>query len=32
VWPEETFIDFDNGLNTAINKVREALGDSAENP
>src|SRR5215467_5625936 len=32
IWPEDTFIDFDNSLNTAINKLREALGDSADNP
>jgi len=32
VWPEDTFVDFDNGLNTAVNKIREALGDSAESP
>jgi len=32
VWPSGTFVDFDNGLNTAVNKVREALGDSAEAP
>ncbi len=32
VWPSDTFVDFDNGLNTAINKIREALGDSAEAP
>ena len=32
IWPEDTFVDFDNSLNTAINKLREALGDSAENP
>ncbi|HET6178660.1 MAG TPA: winged helix-turn-helix domain-containing protein [Candidatus Sulfotelmatobacter sp.] len=32
LWPVDTFVDFDNGLNTAINKIREALGDSAENP
>ena len=31
-WPEDTFVDFDNSLNTAINKLREALGDSADNP
>ena len=31
-WPSDTFVDFDNSLNTAINKLREALGDSAENP
>lgn len=32
IWPQDTFVDFDNGLNTAINKLREALGDSADNP
>jgi eukaryotic-like serine/threonine-protein kinase len=32
IWPEETFVDFDNSLNTAINKLRDALGDSADNP
>ncbi len=32
LWAADTFVDFDNGLNTAINKIREALGDSAENP
>lgn len=32
LWPDETFGDFDQGLNTAINKVREALGDSAASP
>src|SRR5437660_2021219 len=31
-WPDDTFVDFDNGLNTSINKLREALGDSAESP
>src|SRR5260370_6636062 len=31
-WPGDTFVDFDNSLNTAINKLREALGDSADNP
>src|SRR5438552_7201946 len=31
-WPADTFVDFDNGLNTAINKLREALGDSADSP
>src|SRR5260370_24482461 len=30
-WPPDTFVDFDNSLNTAINKLREALGDSADN-
>lgn len=32
IWAADTFVDFDNSLNTAINKVREALGDSADNP
>jgi DNA-binding winged helix-turn-helix (wHTH) protein/tetratricopeptide (TPR) repeat protein len=31
-WPPDTFVDFDNSLNTAINKLREALGDFADNP
>jgi TolB-like protein/DNA-binding winged helix-turn-helix (wHTH) protein/Tfp pilus assembly protein PilF len=31
LWPR-TIVDFDHGLNKAINKIREALGDSAENP
>ena len=32
LWPVDTIVDFDHGLNKAINKVRNALGDSAENP
>ncbi len=32
LWPADPFVDFDHSLNTAINKIREALGDSAENP
>jgi eukaryotic-like serine/threonine-protein kinase len=32
IWPQDTFVDFDNSLNTAINKLREGLGDSADNP
>src|SRR6266404_8238831 len=32
IWPDDTFVDFDNSLNTSINKVREALADSADNP
>ncbi|MDT7812229.1 MAG: hypothetical protein QOJ42_2145, partial [Acidobacteriaceae bacterium] len=32
VWTDSTFVDFDDGLNTAINKLRRALGDAAENP
>ena len=31
LWPD-TFVDVDHNLNTAINKIREMLGDSAENP
>jgi hypothetical protein len=32
LWPEGTFVEFEHSLNTAIKKVRQALGDSAENP
>src|SRR5580658_6696760 len=32
LWPEDTFVDFDHGLNKAVNKIRDALGDSAESP
>ena len=32
LWPADTFVDFDLGLNTAISRLRAALGDSAENP
>ena len=32
MWPSDTFVDFDHGLNTALSKIREALGDSASNP
>jgi len=32
LWPADTFVDFDHGLNTVINKLREALSDSATNP
>ena len=32
LWPSNTFVDFDHGLNKAINKLRESLGDSAESP
>ena len=32
LWPEDTFVDFDHGLGTAVNKLREVLGDSAANP
>jgi TolB-like protein/DNA-binding winged helix-turn-helix (wHTH) protein/Flp pilus assembly protein TadD len=32
LWPSDTFVDFDRGLNKAVNRLREALGDSAEHP
>lgn len=32
LWPSDTFVDFESGLNTAANRLRIALGDSAENP
>ena len=32
VWAADTFVDFERALNKAINRIREALGDSAENP
>ena len=32
IWSRDTFVDFDHGLNTAINQLRSALGDSATNP
>src|SRR5262249_28383009 len=32
LWPADTFVDFDHSLNTAVNKLREALNDSASNP
>src|SRR5260221_9914889 len=32
LWPDETFVDFDSGLNRAINRLRAALGDEADNP
>lgn len=32
LWPANVFVDFDNGLNTAANRLRIALGDSAEHP
>jgi len=32
LWPADTFVDFDHSLNTAVNKLREALGDTASNP
>ena len=32
LWPSDTFVDFDHGLNNAVNRLRETLGDSAESP
>jgi DNA-binding winged helix-turn-helix (wHTH) protein/Tol biopolymer transport system component len=32
LWPDGTYVDFDEGLNTAIKKLRYVLGDSADNP
>jgi len=32
LWPADTFVDFDHGLNAAVNKLREALSDSASAP
>ena len=32
LWPADTFVDFDVGLNKAVNRLRDALGDSAEHP
>ena len=32
LWPDDTFVDFEHGVNTAVKKLRQALGDSVENP
>ena len=32
LWPADTFVDFDHGLNAAVRRLRDALGDTAENP
>jgi len=32
LWPSDTFVDFDHGLNKAVNRLREVLGDSADQP
>ena len=32
LWPHRTYVDFDHGLNKAVNRLRSALGDSAANP
>src|SRR5512133_72528 len=32
IWPSDTFVDFEHGLNTAVKKLRQALGDESETP
>ena len=32
LWPKDTFVDFDHGLNAVINRLRDRLGDSADSP
>src|SRR5207244_6942106 len=32
IWPSDTFVDFDHGINSAIKRLREALDDTAETP
>ena len=32
LWPDDTFVDFDHGLNAAVRRLRESLGDSADSP
>src|SRR5262250_959088 len=32
LWPSDTFVEYDQGLNAAVNRLRDALGDSAEKP
>jgi len=32
LWPDGTFVDFEHGVNSAVNRIREALGDTASNP
>ena len=32
LWPNGTFVDYEHGVNSAVNRIREALGDSAKNP
>ncbi|HMI50002.1 MAG TPA: winged helix-turn-helix domain-containing protein [Candidatus Saccharimonadales bacterium] len=32
LWPADTFVDFEHGLNAAVNRLRDALGDDAESP
>lgn len=32
LWPDGTFVDYEHGVNSAINRLRDALGDKASNP
>ena len=32
LWPEDTFVDFEHGVNTAVKKLRQALADPVESP
>jgi cholera toxin transcriptional activator len=32
LWPDETFVDYEHGVNSAVNRLRDALGDKASNP
>ena len=32
LWPGDTFVDFDHGLNNSVKRIRDALGDSADTP
>jgi DNA-binding winged helix-turn-helix (wHTH) protein len=32
LWPDGTFVDYEHGVNSAVNRLREALGDAASNP
>ena len=32
LWPDDTFVDFEHGVNTAVKKLRQALGDSVDSP
>jgi cholera toxin transcriptional activator len=32
LWPDDTFVDYDHGVNSAVNRIREALGDAASKP
>ena len=32
LWPDDTFVDFEHGLNAAVKRLRDALGDAADDP